>query len=829
MSTSNKKQKKPTVAPGKIPETKKNRFGKHAYLFPPAIFFFVTAVFYWPILAGKGFLWNDFLEQNFVYRLFAAVSLKQGVMPFWNPYVFSGMPFFADVQAAVLYPLNLALTVFAAKDWISPVLVEYQVILHIAMAGCFMYLLARDFGAGKSGAILSGITFMFCGFFTAHIFHVNLVQAAAWFPLAIFLFKRAIDRVSLFYMSMTALCLSVIFFCGYPQLMVHMYYWLSAYYLFGLIVRLREKIPFQATPRSAPGAELPADVPLQGLYPASTRLLPEVKRAFLFAGLVALAIGISGVQMLTTQELAKNSVRPKLEFNESCEGSFRPYRFITMIVPNYFGRPQKNAYWGVSDSDVRGGVHNYWETAIYTGIVPLALAVMAPFVVRTPLSLFLSIMGLLSVLLAMGNSFFLYGLAFKFLPALNAFRIPGRFAFMFSISVSLLSGLGMTWLQRTGPRHPAKPRFLLERILLGASGFFIVIGFLYATGFFKQGIVDFLVSSGNYGSNGRQIAEYVDRQIYPVVVKGVWIFCGLFAACAALCVARLSAKLSARTAALVLCAVTFFDFMAFGYGFAEGKIDPNVMYEKSSAIEQLQQMLQTEFFRINARDSNPGTDDLGGPDMVFRKNQGSVHRLFLMEGYNPLRLKRQLVNRKEKTLDILNVKFAISVDPARGTLGLAPHTGYFPRCRMVYDYIVQPDENRILPALYDSAFDHRKTVVLEEKPFMPPDSSAYDTSWSCRITDYTLNSMEMDVTTPKSGLLVLSEIYYPSWKAVVDGKPAQVFRADYALRAIPLEKGRHRVSCFFSTDVFRKGLMLSLVSLFCTLALGVIGMIKKNS
>jgi uncharacterized membrane protein YfhO len=63
----------------------------------------------------------------------------------------------------------------------------------------------------------------------------------------------------------------------------------------------------------------------------------------------------------------------------------------------------------------------------------------------------------------------------------------------------------------------------------------------------------------------------------------------------------------------------------------------------------------------------------------------------------------------------------------------------------------------------------------------------------------------------------------------VDSKPAQVFRADYALRAIPLEKGRHRVFCTFSTDVFRKGLMLSLVSLFCTLALGVIGMIKKNS
>jgi hypothetical protein len=795
----NKNQKKAAAAPAKIPEANKNRLGKHAYFLPPVIFLIVTAIFYWPILIGKGFLWNDFLEQNFVYRLFAAVWLKQGVIPFWNPYVFSGMPFFADVQAAVLYPLNLALTLFATKDWLSPTLVEYQIILHIFMAGCFMYLLARDLGASKAGAVMSGVTFMFCGFFTTHIFHANLVQAAAWFPLAIFLFKRAIDRVSLLYMSLTALCLSVIFFCGYPQLMVHMYYWLAAYYIFGLIVRLRKK----------------------------TRPVPEVKRALLFAGLVALAIGISGVQMLTTQELAQNSVRPKLEFNESCEGSFRPYRFITMIAPNYFGQPQKSAYWGVSDSDVRGGMHNYWETAIYTGVVPLALAVIAAFVIRTPLSLFLSIMGLLSVLLAMGNSFFLYGLAFKFLPALNAFRIPGRFAFIFSISVSILSGLCITWLQQTGPRHAAKPRFLLERILLGATGLFIVAGFLYAAGFFKQGIVDFLVSSGLYGSNAGQIAEYVDKNIYPLVVKGVWIFCGFFAAGAVVLVARLRGKLSAKTAGMLLCAAAFLDFMAFGYGFAAGKIDPSVMYEKSPAIEQLQQMQQAEFFRINSRDSNPGTDDLGGPNMVFRKNQGSVHRLFLMEGYNPLRLKRQLVNRKERTLDILNVKYSIAVDPRNGSMGLAPRSPYFPRCRMAYGYVVQPDENMILPALYDSAFDYRKSVVLEEKPSIASDTTATDTSWNCRITNYTLNSMEMDVTTQKSGLLVLSEIHYPSWKAVVDGKPTPLYRCDYALRAIPVEKGQHKVSCYFSTGLFHKGLMLSLVSLLLTLVLGGWGLRQR--
>ncbi len=762
---------------------------------PVGILLLVTAAFYWPVLVGKGFLWGDFLEQNFVYRLFAAVSLKQGVLPFWNPYVFSGMPFFADVQAAVLYPLNLALTPFASKEWLSPLLVEYQIVAHIAMAGCFMYLLGREFGASRFGSLLSGITFMFCGFFTTHIFHENLIQAAAWFPLAIFLFKRAMDRTSILYASLTALVLCTIFLCGYPQLMVHMYYWLAAYYLYGLVVRIRAK----------------------------TKVLPEVKRAGLFASVVVLGIGMSSVQFLPTQELARNSVRPTLPFSESCEGSLRPYRFVTLLVPGYFGRPKQTSqlgtYWGISKKDQNGGMQNYWETAIYTGTVSLALAAIALFFVRTPVTVFLSVMAVLSFLLAMGDSFFLYRLAFKFLPALNAFRIPGRFAYLFSLSVSLLAGFGLTWLQSIGPRENEKPRVLLQRALLAAAGVCVAWGLLCLFGVFKNGIVEFMMASGGFGSNTSQISAYVDDRIYPVVLKSVWLFV-FFAVCAfAICFARLRGKLSAKLAGILLLAAAVVDFMAFGFGYAAGARDPRIMYAKRAAVEQLLETGKTEYFRINSRNSNPGTDDLGGPYMAFHKNQGSVHRLFLMEGYNPLRLKRQLVNRKERTLDILNVKYTITMDEQSRVMGLSERPAYFPRCRMVYGYTIEKIEDAILPRLYDPSFDYKKSVVLEEQPALAVDTGAADTAWSATITSYSLNKINVDVTTAANGLLVLSEIHYPSWKATIDGNPAPLYRADYALRAIPVEKGHHTVSCYFSEGVFKKGLLLSLLSLAITLGL----------
>ena len=118
---------------------------------PAAVLLVLVGAYYWPILFCKGFLWNDFIEQNFPYRLFAAVSLRHGELPLWTPYVFSGMPFFADVQAAVLYPLNLLLALFASREWLSPVVVEYQVIFHIFLAGLFMYLLGREMKCDRGG------------------------------------------------------------------------------------------------------------------------------------------------------------------------------------------------------------------------------------------------------------------------------------------------------------------------------------------------------------------------------------------------------------------------------------------------------------------------------------------------------------------------------------------------------------------------------------------------------------------------------------------------------------------------------------------------------
>jgi uncharacterized membrane protein YfhO len=69
------------------------------------------------------------------------------------------------------------------------------------------------------------------------------------------------------------------------------------------------------------------------------------------------------------------------------------------------------------------------------------------------------------------------------------------------------------------------------------------------------------------------------------------------------------------------------------------------------------------------------------------------------------------------------------------------------------------------------------------------------------------------VETDHPALLLLSEIYYPAWKASIDGKPAKVQCANYALRAISVPPGKHTIICKYSDHSFKRGLLISIITL----------------
>lgn len=67
---------------------------------------FVSLLYYPLLFTNRVLASGDILLYFYPYRDYAATALRSGAIPLWNPYIFMGVPFLANPQAAVLYPLH---------------------------------------------------------------------------------------------------------------------------------------------------------------------------------------------------------------------------------------------------------------------------------------------------------------------------------------------------------------------------------------------------------------------------------------------------------------------------------------------------------------------------------------------------------------------------------------------------------------------------------------------------------------------------------------------------------------------------------------------------
>ena len=72
-----------------------------------------------------------------------------------------------------------------------------------------------------------------------------------------------------------------------------------------------------------------------------------------------------------------------------------------------------------------------------------------------------------------------------------------------------------------------------------------------------------------------------------------------------------------------------------------------------------------------------------------------------------------------------------------------------------------------------------------------------DSLSTVRLTSYEPNRLIYKTSSPKDGVVVFSEIYYPGWQATIDGQPVDIARADYILRAMNVPGGEHTIEMWF--------------------------------
>ena len=127
-------------------------------------------------------------------------------------------------------------------------------------------------------------------------------------------------------------------------------------------------------------------------------------------------------------------------------------------------------------------------------------------------------------------------------------------------------------------------------------------------------------------------------------------------------------------------------------------------------------------------------------------------------------------------------------------------------------------------------FDPMRTALLEasspELSRLPGGMCASGSN--ARIVSYDASRLSIETNAPTETILILSEMFYPGWVALVDGKEQQIFQTDYLLRGVFLPAGNHRVEMYYSAPLARKGLIISAVTLLIIGCLAVTAITKRS-
>ena len=357
-----------------------------------------------PVLfTGRAVFWGTPALQFHPWRVFAWDALKAGQLPLWNPLSGMGAPLIANYQSALFYPPNwlyfglAALGGEAAMAWGMALLVWF----HLALAGIGMAKLARELGLGVLAQTISGLAFGMSGYLVARSHFLSINAALAWLPWVLWgvLVGNRESRVErresgipntqlpntqlpntqlpnypipnyLLPLHPSLIPLTLLFLAGHAQTA---WYTLLLAGMWVIIVSWGSGVASRKS--GTPNTQYPIPNTPSFDYERSSPALRSGRNTqypiplIRFAFAVLIAAALSALQLLPTAELLLQSQRAAgADYDFVMTYSFWPWRFLGLIAPGLFGSPVTGDYWGYA---------NYWEDAVYIGLLPFLLALAA--------------------------------------------------------------------------------------------------------------------------------------------------------------------------------------------------------------------------------------------------------------------------------------------------------------------------------------------------------------------------------------------------------------------------------------------------------------------
>jgi hypothetical protein len=392
---------------------------------PVALVLLAPLVLFWDATLGRILLApGDALLLTLPNRQLVAETLRAGEWPLWNPYTFSGFPMLAVSQTSVFHPgtwLLMALPVLWA--------INIQMLATFSIAGLATYAYCRAIGIAPWAAVLGGFTFTGSGFMLGHLGHVVIVQAVVALPLLFWCLERLRAATAWRHVAIGAVAIALAVFAGHPQMPVMVLVGGAAYGLFFAIVdpgqvgRMRWLLSVGAT--------------------------------------LALGVLLAAVQLVPMPELAAQTLRARMSFEEFSSYALPLRQLPSLLLPYLYGGDTGRAYHGA---------WNFFEIAGYAGVIPPMLALAAvPWAVRQPIGQFWLLFGAVGFLLALGAATPLSALAYR-VPLWNLFRGAARNLLFVDLALAVLAAWGASVVLPRHPRAVALAALLVAALVTTCAG-----------------------------------------------------------------------------------------------------------------------------------------------------------------------------------------------------------------------------------------------------------------------------------------------------------------------------------------------------------------------
>ncbi len=777
----------------------------------------------WGYAAGQ----NDYpynrrdLTDTYITRdYFVVAAYRDGELPLWNPYTMAGHPIYADGVTRMFSPFLLFYTFLDV-----PLGYSVARIFELLCAAIFFYLFLIGIGRSPHGSLMGVLVFTFSAHSMLHLTGLGWWSGLMWLPLILLFVDRAAQRRSYQQAIFAGIFLAAQFFCGWMQNQIYYVGAIVLYYLF-----------FAWRFRQAKG---------EGKW--------WQPLAWLAVTLVV-GFGLAATQWLPVMELLRYSNR-KIVPTEIGYIYLPPWYLLTFIFPNLFGEADDARMLTLFT-----GLNVSRDHILYIGIAALLPLSFCLYVFRRArrsptsdeanpamrevmdddsrlrLSFLLTLAGLAFVVMMAAP---IYVHVTRFIPVLQVIRVIVRVWVLLIFALAALVAFGSDWLR-------VAPRALLESFWRPAHRFawaivgLVMIAIMASYGLQRSGFAAEIEGRGKLAFL-RRAANALAAQFTPpnvdILLPVILLFVTLWLA-KRFAVGKLSHRIFFAALVVLLLADLFWNDRQFTKTYDRAQVFPQ------TAVTDLLRSLPPGRVLVapSGMESNRRAAEMAGEEKIIAPpNTLLAYQIPAVAGKNqqfprwyrdyaaliepqPYLSHVVFEQSQSRFFDLLNVRYLLTHDtrvvpPNYEWLATVEGVSVYenktalPRAFLVGNEVRVSNAKEAGNALADEQFDPQRSVVIE----MPLETvhavNIQNLSGNAEIIEDRRNRVAIATDCQTGSLLVLSDNYYPGWRATIDGKEAEIYRANLTMRAVRLPAGAHTVVFEFAPATLRIAFGISLATL----------------